>query len=94
MTFESELFMNFETIKEEMLFNELKYSIQHADHYLDEARQMLIRYRDSGGLAGNAIHIGGELRNCFIHNELQEDKVLEILDIITGWCSADLKIWQ
>ena len=34
-----------------------------------------------------------ELRNDFLHDESKEDLILEIMDIVTGYCSPHVKVW-
>ena len=49
--------------------------------------------RDLGLTRLEAIEILGRLRDR-ADDEAKEDRVLEMLDIVTGFCSAELNVWD
>ena len=46
---------------------------------------------DSGVSMDNALSTLQSLRN---HSDLDEDFVLELMDIVSGWCHPNNKIWK
>ena len=78
----------------EILFKTLKHLVEQGDVVLTEIRDMLIEYRNSGGQQQQAQIIGERLRTNFSKDEQLDDRVLEILDVVTGWCRTELKIWN
>jgi hypothetical protein len=79
---------------DEKLFETLKHSIKHGNGIAPDVFAILMEYKKSGGHQKNAQKLAEELRILFSDDEIKEEKVLEILDIIVGWCRPDLKIWN
>ena len=59
---------------------------------LVEAHSMMCEFRDRGLSQADALRVLGELR-ASSKNEVVEDRVLDLLDLATGWCSASLRVW-
>jgi len=79
---------------DEKLFENLKHLVVHNNCFTSEMIEVLIEYKNSGGQQENAKIFVERLRTCFVDNECKDDIVLEILDIITGWCNPKLRIWN
>ena len=79
---------------DEKLNEALKHFIQNGSDFQKEVIDVLLEYKISGGQQGNAQIIAENLRKQFHDNEGLEDKVLDILDIIVGWCKPELRIWD
>lgn len=75
--------------------NVLKYRIeegvtQNIDFH--EFRKVLLLFKEEGGSQEDALLILEDLRQN-VKNQKVEDKILEIMDLVTGWCKADLRVW-
>ena len=57
-----------------------------------EFRKILLLFKEEGGNQEDALKVLEDLRQK-AENEEVEDKILEIMDIVGGWCRADLIIW-
>jgi hypothetical protein len=62
------------------------------DDYLGAGRNRLIRYREAGGDAESARAVLESLRSEV--DEDGQDKVLELLDLASGFCAQELRIWK
>lgn len=77
---------------ENALLQNIKYQLQKKVDLL-ELRQAVVNFRDSGGTQAGAYNIllaySEELSD-----ESQLDRLHEILDFVTGFCSTHMKIWE
>ena len=58
-----------------------------------ELREELVKFKASGGTQEEAEKILLEIGIAFQHDEAREDKVLELLDFVVGWCQERFKVW-
>lgn len=72
------------------LYEELKKYVEENEGVFD---MILIQFKDEGGSQKDAQNICEKLRQSYSENEDLEDKVLVILDLVTGWCNPQHQIW-
>ena len=53
---------------------------------------ILLRYKASGVTAEQVESLLQELRGA-THDEALEDAILDALDMVTGWCAPQLRVW-
>ena len=58
-----------------------------------ELYPILKSFRDKGGKKEKALTFLEELRKNF-YNTDKEDVILELLDIVSGFCSKPLRLWN
>ncbi|MFK7771412.1 MAG: hypothetical protein AB8F94_04700 [Saprospiraceae bacterium] len=71
----------------------LKKSINENKNF-SELRDEIVKFKNDGGSQYKAQNILEELRNDFKENEEIEDKLLDLLDHVTGWCQERDRIWN
>jgi len=59
---------------------------------LREIQEALVEFKESGGTQEQAIAILERARGEV--GEAQEDLLLEALDLVSGFCAPDWRIWQ
>lgn len=59
---------------------------------LPQLREALVEFAARGGTRAEAEAVIGQLRAQFT-DEVQEDLVLELLDLATGWCAPRMRVW-
>jgi hypothetical protein len=57
-------------------------------------KDILIRFKNSGGNQHQAKNVCEKLRIVYAQNEILEDKVLNTMDIAVGWCNPEMNIWD
>lgn len=57
-----------------------------------ELRKYMIKYKDTGGNQKETMEILEELRLSAKTEEI-EDKMLDLMDFVVGFCSPHMKIW-
>jgi hypothetical protein len=55
-------------------------------------RSILVKFKESNGNQEDALKILQELRQI-TENETIENTLLEIMDLASGWCRKDLRVW-
>lgn len=60
-------------------------------HDLLSIREILLKYRDKGFSAISVNELLGSMRGD-ADDEL-EDRILEVMDIVTGFCAPALEVW-
>jgi hypothetical protein len=58
----------------------------------DELLQVVVRHRDAGLTQRAAYEALQELRAGL--TEPEEDQILDLMDRVHGWCSADQRLWR
>jgi len=58
---------------------------------IQSLHEVLVSFRDSGGTKDDAYTSLNELREEFQGES--EDKILELMDFVTGSCSPHMKVW-
>ena len=58
---------------------------------LDLARAILIKYRERGFTSAQVSEYLQSLRHPT--DEAIDDRVLDVMDLVVGWCRSDLKLW-
>ena len=64
---------------------------------LPALRAILLRYKASGVTAAQVAGLLQELRPSVDHGAQEgplEDAILDALDIVTGWCTPQLRVWN
>ena len=61
---------------------------------INKDRELLLAFKKSGGTKETAKKLLEELAEDVSDNETLQDRVYDILDIVTGWCSAEVKVWK
>lgn len=56
-------------------------------------RAILLRYHASGVTAAQVAALLQELRAA-TQDEALEDTILDALDMVTGWCAPQLRVWE
>jgi len=56
-------------------------------------RAMLLRYHASGVTAAQVAALLQE-RRAATQDEALEDTILDALDMVTGWCAPQLRVWE
>jgi hypothetical protein len=82
-------------MKFQLMTNLLKYRIeeglsQNIDFH--EFRKILLLFKEEGGNQEDALIVLEDLRQKS-ENQKVEDNILEIMDLVTGWCNVDLRVW-
>jgi len=75
-------------------FETLKRSIEKDDYSFSIAKDTLAEFKANAGKKEDAILYLTYLKTAYRENEVLEDRVLELLDIATGFCRSDLRIWD
>ena len=60
-------------------------------------RTILLRYKASGVTAAQVAGLLQELRPSAqdgAQDEAREDVILDALDLVTGWCAPQLRVWD
>lgn len=57
-----------------------------------ELHQLLEEFRDQGGSSEDALAVLKRLR-AEANDERIEDRILELMDVATGYCPPHLRIW-
>jgi hypothetical protein len=73
----------------ESLLTELGHFLNARD--LDSCRQTLARFQRDGGKQEEAYSALEELRG---NPGISEDDVLDLMDIVSGWCKQSSRIWD
>ena len=72
----------------------LKQKIEQGDCFNKEIQNILFDYKISGGPPETARKIVEQLEVDFSSNEVLQDRVYDILDIVTGWCNPEMRVWD
>lgn len=60
-----------------------------------ETRDLLIEYKNTGGTQEQAeIYVTSLKETIFANNEVLQDHADDALDIITGFCTPDFRVWE
>ena len=81
-------------INEERLYQILKEHIKQKDCFTKEIQEILLAYKNSGGRQTRAQQIVEQLAKEVSMDELLQDRAYDILDIITNWCSPNMRVWD
>lgn len=58
-----------------------------------ELREVIVKFKENGGTIDTAKSILESLRSEFQNQSEKEDKILELMDFVWGWCQERYKIW-
>jgi len=72
----------------------LNQYLKKDSYSIDNERAILLDFKNSGGTQAIAKKLVEELALEVSDNEVLQDRVYDILDIITGWCSSEIKVWD
>ena len=67
--------------------------IEEGNNLISEEREILVQFKNSGGKQEVAKKLLEEFALKLADNETLQDRVYDILDIVTGWCSAEIRVW-
>lgn len=59
-----------------------------------EIQSILITFKNTGGQQETAKRLVEELVTELSESENSQDKAYDILDIVTNWCSCEMKVWD
>ena len=72
----------------------LKEKIEQGDCYNKQVQGILYDYKISGGQQETAIKLIEQLAVDFSSDQDLQDNVYDILDIVTGWCNSEMRVWD
>jgi hypothetical protein len=79
---------------DEELIRTLEKYVKNGNCFTTEVRNSLVAYKNAGGQKQNAQKLLEQLAMNFSDNELLQDRTYDILDIVTGWCSSEMSVWD
>ena len=68
--------------------------VEEGNCHLNKEREILLAFKKSGGKQKTAQKLIEELALNLSNNETLQDRVYNILDIIMGWCSLEMRVWK
>jgi len=68
--------------------------IEEGNNIIAEERELLLKFKNSGGKQDVAKKLLDELALSLSNNEILQDRVYDILDIVTDWCSDEIRVWK
>lgn len=68
--------------------------IDEGNCHIQREREMLLEFKKSGGKQETAQKLLEGLVLKYSDNETMQDRVYDILDIVAGWCSEELRVWK
>ena len=79
-------------MSENELYDQLK-------HYVDDDTAafpgpILVRFKEEGGSQENAYKVCEQIRKLYAENEILEGRIMDIMDIVVGWCMPNKWIWD
>ena len=75
------------------LFEDLKNILKNETEFKELSRKRLLKYEKITGTQKRAYRVCEALKEHF-SDESSKEKVDEIIQIIDGWCSVDMKGWK
>lgn len=72
----------------------LKEKIEQGDCFNKQVQNILFEYKISGGQQETAKKLIEQLAVDFSSDETLQDRAYDILDIVTGWCNPEMRIWD
>jgi hypothetical protein len=80
-------------VAKEMKLAEISHSLSHALLAMDKqlAYDCLLEFHEQGGEQFDAYELLKELRKA---NNYDEDFILELMDVVSGWCGTGRRIWE
>ena len=79
---------------DERLIKTLNKYIETGDCFTKEVQSVLIEYRNLGGKQEVAQKLVEQIAIGYSDNEVFQDRAYDILDIVTGWCNSEMKVWS
>lgn len=76
------------------LQEKLKARIELGDCFNKQIQNILFAYKISGGQQETAKKIIEQLAISFSKDETLQNRAYDILDIITGWCNPEIRVWD
>ena len=67
--------------------------VKKGNCFTKEIRDLLIKYKNFGGQRDTAKQMLLKMKTENTSNETIQDGVDDILDIVTGYCVADMRVW-
>ncbi|SKA35951.1 hypothetical protein SAMN04488128_10427 [Chitinophaga eiseniae] len=77
----------------EKLLETLQQHIIQKSCFTTEVRDVLMAYKEAGGQQEIAQQILAQLKQDHQDNDSVQDCIDDILDMVTGWCTPDMKVW-
>jgi len=68
--------------------------IESGNFHIQQEREILLTFKNAGGKQETAKKLLEELASQLPDNGPKQDIVYDILDIVTGWCSGDVRVWK
>ncbi len=69
-------------------------AIEQLNSFNKQIHDILFDYKNSGGQQEAAQKIVEQIALTVSNNETQEDVAHDILDIVTGWCRPEIRVWD
>ncbi|MCL1666805.1 hypothetical protein M2T82_01885 [Elizabethkingia ursingii] len=88
----NKIFNNNHKMDRETLKEKLRFYIIQGEGLSGEVRDLLMEFRNLGGHQADAEEIVKEIKQESAE-ELQNNTD-DVLDIITGWCTAEMRVWN
>lgn len=76
------------------LFEVLKKNIEQGDSFNKEIQNILLEFKKSGGQQETAMKLVERLAVDYSDDATLQDRAYDILDIVTGWCNTEMKVWD
>jgi hypothetical protein len=72
----------------------IREEIEQGQGFSKKVQIFLIFYKNSGGQQETAKRLVEDLAEKLSENVNLQNKAYDVLDIITGWCSPDMRVWD
>lgn len=72
----------------------LKEKIEQGDCFNKQLQNILLEYKISGGQQETAQKLIEQIAVDFSNDETLLDRAYDILDIVTGWCDSEMRVWH
>lgn len=79
---------------DKVLIRTLEKHVKNGNCFTTEVRNILLAYKNAGGTKENAQKLIEQLAMSLSYNELLQDRTYDILDIVTGWCNSEMRVWD
>jgi hypothetical protein len=78
-------------MEDKKLLEDLKLLVENNNAFSDETKERLLLYKNEGGTEKSAMSVCEDLRKLYPEGAF-DNSIDDILDIIVGFCSADMRV--
>lgn len=89
-----ELIISLKNLIRKQLYNTLLKIAKQGNCFNQDTRKILLRFKNSGGSQEEAISVLHTIKNTEINNHILQDGADDILDIATGYCNLEMRVWN